>query len=313
MARLVTVATLNMGLHNNGPVPGGYHHPSSIKFGPALDDNLCIFEAKIIEAGRDMGADFVCFSEHALTFGVPGSEKELAVAVPGPEVERLAAAARNADCYVIMGLREQAHPAPYNSAVLIGPNGDVVGVYRKVHLTPGEYLTRQAGADWPVFQTRHGVVGIQICYDYYFPEATRCLALRGAEIVFCPTMQDARGIEQVMALQRSRAIDNGLYYVSSVTFCGGGEPHSTARSVIIDPVGVLRADSGFRDGWAAATVDLDDPFPQHNSGMPAPQRMRLMLLKSRRPDTYQSVVAPKDLPRWSDVRLNGSDPGYPEF
>ena len=312
MARHVTIATLNMGLRAAGEFAGCYDHPSSIEFGPTLSDNLDRFESLIGEAGEQLGADFVCFSENALTHGVRGSEADLAVALPGPEVERLAVAARKAKCCVIMGLREQSGEKPYNSAVVLGPDGSLIGTYRKVHLTPGEYRDRAPGTDWPVFTTPRACIGVQICYDYYFPETTRCLALAGAEIVFSPTMQDARGLEQVMSLQRARAIDNGLYFVSSTTFTGGHEPHSTARSVIIDPVGVVRADSGFRDGWALATVDLDDPFPQYWAGIPAPQRMRAMLLKGRRPDTYGAITAPKTSPPWREILLDGSEPDYLE-
>jgi hypothetical protein len=75
---------------------------------------------------------------------------------------------------------------------------------------------------------------------------------------------------------------------------------------------VIRADSGFRDGWAVATVDLDDPFPQRWSGLSGPQRMRGMLFKSRRPDTYGAIPAPKVCPPWRELMLNGVDPGLPE-
>lgn len=313
MARRVTIATFNMGFYSQGEMSDRYCHPSSIRFGPTISDNLQIFESLIGEAGNDLGADFVCFSELALSYSVEGRDSDLAVAVPGPEVDRLATAAEAAECCVVVGLLERAGEKPRNSAAVLGSDGRLLGTYSKVHLTPGEYLHREAGTAWPVFETGCGTIGVQICYDYYFPEAARCLALAGAEIVFCPTMEDARGLEQVMALQRARAIDNGVYYVSAVTFTGGRESHSSARSVIIDPVGVVRADSGFRDGWAVATVDLDDPFPQYWSGIPAPQRMRDMLFKSRRPDTYEPIVAPKACPPWRDIMLDGSDPGYPEM
>jgi predicted amidohydrolase len=312
MARLVTIATFNMGFYNRGQGLGEYQHPSSIKFGPTLEDNLGIFEGKIREAGEELGADFVCFSEHGLIFGVEAGDGEPAVDVPGPEMERLGRAAKAGDCYVIMGLLERHAPKPYNSAVLLGPEGGVVGVYRKVHLTPGERIGTEPGSEWPVFETRHGKVGIQICYDYYFPEATRCLALGGAEIVFSPTMQDARGIEQVMALQRARAVDNGIFYVSSVTNTGMHQPHCTTRSVVVDPVGVIRADSGFRDGWAVATVDLDDPFPQHWCGVAEPQRMRAMMMKGRRPEMYGAITEPRESPPWREIVLDGSEPKYPE-
>ncbi len=312
MARHVTIATFNSGFGNIGEFAGHYQHPSSLVFGPTLEDNLRRYELLIREAGDRLGADFVCFSEDALTYGVPGSDAELAVAVPGPEVQRLAEAARQATCCVIMGLLEQTGEKPYNSAVVLGPEGDLLGTYRKVHLTPQEYLTRTPGSEWPAFATPKARIGVQICYDYYFPESTRCLALAGAEIVFSPTMNDGRGLEQVLSLERARAVDNGLYFASATIFCGGPESRGTGRSVVIDPVGVIRADSGFRDGWAVATVDLDDPFPQRWAGMPGPQRMREMLFKSRRPDTYSAIPAPKAVPTWPEIMLDGTDPGLPE-
>jgi predicted amidohydrolase len=318
MARHTKIATLTMGYHTNADSQCRYRPSWGIPFGATVENNLSLLEAKILEAGRDLAADLVCFSEVALSLGLEGEEmRKSAVRVPGPEVERLAAAAKRADCYAVVGLMERAEPVGYNSAVLLGPAGDVVGVYRKVHITPGEHLDRVCphthGDSWPVFETRHGKVGIQICYDYYFPESTRCLALGGAEIVFSATMHDARGVEQMMALQKARAIDNGIYYVSSVTFCGGHEPHSPARSVIIDPVGVVRADSGFRDGWAVATVDLDDPFPQRWAGIPEPQNTRRMILKCRRPETYGAITAPKAPVPWAEIVLDGSQPGYPDI
>jgi predicted amidohydrolase len=317
MARYVTIATLNMGYHVNGDTRGGYTHPSNLPFGETLENNLALFEQKILEAKERFAAEFVCFSEVGLSLGLEGEElKRSIIAIPGPELDRLAAAASRADCYAIVAAYERGEDHNFNTAAVLGPDGSLVGKYRKVHITPGAYISdrcvQHPGDSWPVFETRRGRIGIVICYDYYFPESVRCVALGGAEIVFCPTMEDERGFEQVMALQRARAIDNAVYYVSSTTFCGGRESRSGGRSVIIDPMGVVRADSGLRDGWAAATVDLDDPFPQREAGVVEPQHMRKLLLKCRRPDTYGFIVAPKPEVPWSEVLLDDSPPRYPD-
>lgn len=313
MARKVTIAALTVGYDLNSTELGEYRHPGGIQLGPTFEDNLKLHEQKILEAGRDLRADFVCFTEGALSTGLQGDEAKRAIVdVSGPEVSRLAAAARQAGVYAIVGLDERADPRPYNSGVLLGPHEGVVGTFRKVHLTPGEHRRHAPGHEWPVFETRHGKVGIQICYDYYFPEAARSLALGGAEIIFCPTENEGRGVEQAVALQKARAIDNAVYYVSSVKFCGGHEPHSAARSVIIDPVGVIRADSGFGDGWAVATVDLDEPYPQVWAGIPEPQNMRKLLMKCRRPETYGRIVEPKEHIPWDEVILTEAGTEYPE-
>ncbi|MBM4048874.1 MAG: carbon-nitrogen hydrolase family protein, partial [Planctomycetes bacterium] len=128
MPRRVTIATLQMGYGTN--VLKGHSHPSNIPFGATLENNLAILEAKIEEAGRALAADFVCFSEIALSLGLSAAaddeRKRSVVRIPGPEVERLAAAARKADCYVIVGLYEKGEPLGYNSAALLGPDGALV-------------------------------------------------------------------------------------------------------------------------------------------------------------------------------------------
>ncbi len=73
----------------------------------------------ITQGGIDFGSDFVCASKHALSYGVSGSDVELAVAVPGPEVDRLAATAQRAGCYAIMGFLERNGVKPLNSAVVL--------------------------------------------------------------------------------------------------------------------------------------------------------------------------------------------------
>ena len=70
MGRYVRIATLNTGYHTNGDTRGGYGHASSIPFGQTLETNLSIFEQKILEAGKQFAADFVCFSEVALSLSL---------------------------------------------------------------------------------------------------------------------------------------------------------------------------------------------------------------------------------------------------
>src|SRR6185503_8460410 len=85
------------------------------------------------------------------------------------------------------GLIERDRHQLFNVAVLIGPDGKVVGKYRKVCLPDGEYDKGMSpGSDYPVFDTRLGKVGMMICYDGFFPEVARELSNRGAEIIAWP-------------------------------------------------------------------------------------------------------------------------------
>ena len=95
-------------------------------------------------------------------------------------------------------------------AVLIGPDGEVAGKYRKVTLPTGEVERGVApGDDYPVFETRFGKVGMMVCYDGFFPEVARELTNRGAEVIAWPVW----GCNPQLA--RARAAENHVYLVSS--------------------------------------------------------------------------------------------------
>ena len=105
--------------------------------------------------------------------------------VPGvPIVTELAEHPADREIHVVYGLNE-ASDRPgviYNSAVLTGPQGHI-GTYRKVHVHPIESITWMSGTEFPVFDTAIGRIGIMICYDKWFPESARELALQAAEII----------------------------------------------------------------------------------------------------------------------------------
>ncbi|MDP2663533.1 MAG: carbon-nitrogen hydrolase family protein [Dehalococcoidia bacterium] len=165
--------------------------------------NLEKMKTKIREAAR-LGIDILCFPELALT-GYECSEEDAsrqgpcalhaegAETIPGPSTEEIAGLARELDVYVIMGMPERDASdtqALYISAAVVGPEG-MLGSYRKLHLaTPPtwtEYYCFKPGNELPVFNTRFGPIGVQICADFWkYPEATRILTLKGAGIVFVP-------------------------------------------------------------------------------------------------------------------------------
>jgi predicted amidohydrolase len=165
--------------------------------------NLDKMKAKVRDAAQ-MGVDMICFPELVLTGYECGEEAkaeqkpcamhtELAETVPGPSSEEMAQLAKELDVYVVFGMPERDaddEGKRYISAVLVGPEG-VLGRYRKMHLaTPPvwtEYFCFAPGSELPVFETRYGPVGLQICADFWmYPELTRIMALRGARIIFNP-------------------------------------------------------------------------------------------------------------------------------
>lgn len=146
---------------------------------------------RLIDEAASAGARIVVLPELASSGYVFRSREEafeLAEQVPqGASTQAWQDIARQRGIYVIAGVAERVGHKLYNSAVMVGPDG-YVGTYRKLHLWGDEHLYFEAGdLDLPVFHTPFGRLGMIICYDGWFPEVYRLLALQGADIVCMPT------------------------------------------------------------------------------------------------------------------------------
>lgn len=166
--------------------------------------------APLIEEAARQKADLVVLGETLTYYGSEMTPVELAEPIPGPSTEYFAELARRHGLYIVAGLFERSGHLVYNVAVLISPEGKVVGKYRKVALPDSEVARGVApGRDYPVFETRFGRVGMMICYDGFFPEVARELTKRGAEVIAWPVW----GVNPELA--KARAVENHVYIVSS--------------------------------------------------------------------------------------------------
>lgn len=172
-------------------------------------DNCRMFAPLIAEAGRQK-ADLIVLGE-TLTYANTGLElPAVAESFPGPSTEYFGMLARQNNLYIVAGLVERDQHLIYNTAALIGPDGRLVGKYRKVALTDGEIEKGlQPGQGYPVFETRFGKVGLMVCFDGFFPEVARQLSNRGAEVIAWPVW----GCNPLLAA--ARACENHVYVVSS--------------------------------------------------------------------------------------------------
>jgi predicted amidohydrolase len=172
-------------------------------------DNCRMFEPLIAEAARQK-ADLIVLGE-TLTYVALGKKMhEVAEPVPGPSTDYFGQLAKRHNTHIVAGLLERDRHLVYNVAVLLGPDGQLVGKYRKVCLPRGEIDAGIApGCDYPVFQTRFGKLGMMICYDGFFPEVARELTNRGAEVIAWPVW----GCNPMLA--SARACENHVYLVSS--------------------------------------------------------------------------------------------------
>ena len=224
---------------------------AAVNFAPVDDDKHATVEKMIDnvrEAGRQ-GADLVVFPENA----IPGPEDctcrevggpcpahlEDAETIPGPMTDAVQKVAHEFDLYVCFGMAEADADDPrvlYKAAAVVGPDG-ALGSYRKVHLGTlpwvTEGITYQPGDSLPVFPTRFGGIGVQICYDFWFnPELTRILALKGAQlIVNCAGSFEAPGRKDTMtATAVARAAENLVYTVTSNSTGGPGDANRYSGS-----------------------------------------------------------------------------------
>lgn len=166
--------------------------------------------APLIAKAAEQKADLVVLPE-TLTYYQSGlSYAQCAEPIPGPSTEYFGQLAKKHDLYIVAGLLERDQHLVYNVAALIGPEGNVLGKYRKVCLPRSEIEGGiQPGSEYPVFETRFGKLGMMVCYDGFFPEPARELTNRGAEVIAFPVW----GCNPLLAA--ARACENHVYVVSS--------------------------------------------------------------------------------------------------
>lgn len=198
------------------------------------------------KAVTEYQADLAVFPESVTTGFTPGIPAEelwhRIDPVPGPAVAKVADAARQLKVHVVLPLYERGTEKGviYNSSVLINDCGEVVGIYRKTHPFPTERLSgggwTTPGYEAPVFSTRLGHIGMIICYDGDFPELSRVMALKGAEIITRPSAL-LRSYEIWEMTNMARAYDNHVYMVAvNAVGSDAGGTYYFGHSMIISPI-----------------------------------------------------------------------------
>ncbi|MEW5979756.1 MAG: carbon-nitrogen hydrolase family protein [Acidobacteriota bacterium] len=267
--------------------------------GSTPEKNRQFYAEKVEQAGK-AGADIVCLGESITVVSTDKKYVDVAEVVPGPTSELLGQVARKHNLYVVVGIYEREGALVYNTALLIDRNGRVAGRYRKTHLPETEISGGITPSDeYPVFKTDFGVIGLQICYDNFFPEVARSLALNGAEIIFTPIYGDPRQENYAWDIvARARAIDNAVYFVAS-TYT------PTRRSLIVDPGGQILADTKGKEGIVMAEIDLDHRTFERWLSVSGFGEWRNLFPKERRRDTYTPLVT--DVPgEAGGVRYRGN-------
>jgi deaminated glutathione amidase len=210
-------------------------------------------------------AELLVLPEAATTGFTPGIDADelwdLVSRIPGPITHPVQQAARRLGVHVVLGTYERGDErgTVYNAAALIGPNGDVLGTYRKTHpfgnesrkqggwVTPGDHVT--------VVDTDLGRIGMTICFDGDFPELSRIQAIRGAEII-CRPSGLLRSADIWELTSRARAYDNHVFLIgANATGTDPAGVHYFGNSLIVTPIAEVIARGSSHEGWVAARLD----------------------------------------------------------
>ncbi len=222
--------------------------------GKTPGENCEEFAPLIAEAARQK-ADLVVLGETVPTASAnvkPQKIHETAEPIPGPSTDYFGELAKKHNTHIVLSLYERDQHLVYNTAVLLGPDGQLIGKYRKVCLPHGEVEKGIApGHDYPVFDTRFGKVGMMVCYDGFFPEVARELSHRGAEVIAWPVW----GCNPQLA--KARACENHVYIVSS-TFMAPKD--GWMISAVFDQTGNPIAQAETWGTVAVAEVELSQPY-----------------------------------------------------
>lgn len=276
-------------------------------FGTDPDNNLAATVLKIEEAAED-GAHIVCLPELFRSQYFCQTEDanlfNLAEPIPGPTTKSLEKVAKKLKIVLIAPLFERRTAGIYhNSAAIIDANGEMVGVYRKMHIPDDpsyyeKFYFTPGDLGYQAFDTRVGRISTLICWDQWFPEAARLSALKGASVLFYPTaigwhphekkQHGAAQREAWQTVQRGHAVANGIY-VASVNRIGHERPNAKSpgiefwgSSFVADPQGVVIAEAPVgKPDIVLATIDLD-----HLEEI----RRNWPFLRDRRIETYDGIT-----------------------
>lgn len=262
------------------------------KLGEA-EDNLVKMSETISKIASQQRVDLIVFPE-LITSGYELGVRftELAQRVPGPTINLIAQRANEYGVYIAFGMvtKERVESVLYNSAILVGPDGELLDAYNKIHLRGEERMAFREGFKLPIIPTEIGNIGLMVGYDLAFPEVARSLSLDGAEILCVMANWEAGQIDEWKTYTRARAYENSVFIAAAnrigedVTLNFGGE------SMIVGPRGQIHAslanetdpESGAPlEGFAVARIDLDEVRKY---------REEYQFIQNRQPAVYKTLV-----------------------
>ncbi len=257
------------------------------------EENLVKMSEWISKIAGQQRVDLIVFPELVTSGNELGLRfTDVAQRVPGPTINLIAQRANDYGIYIAFGMatKEKVESVLYNSAVMVGPDGDLVEVYNKVHLRGEERMAFREGFRLPIAETDIGNIGLMIGYDLAYPELARSIALEGADVICVLANWEAAHMDEWRTYLRARAYENSIYMVGAnrigedVTLTFGGD------SLVVGPRGEEYASMSAQtdettgapqEGFVIAKIDLDAVRKN---------REEFQFMQTRQPAVYRSIV-----------------------
>ncbi|RFB05310.1 N-carbamoylputrescine amidase [Parvularcula marina] len=273
---------------------------AAIQYAPGLaKDSFAEAEALVREAASQ-GAQVILLPElfEGPYFCKTQEEEHFAMAQPWqthPVVTRFAPLAKELGVVLPLSIFEREGPHTYNSLVCVDADGELLGVYRKSHIPDGpgyqeKYYFRPGNTGFKVWATKFGKIGVGICWDQWFPEAARAMALQGAELLFYPTAIGAEPQAPEMDTaarwrrgMQGHAVANTMPVIAANRFGDEDGQVFYGTSFIADQTGEIVTDLNRTEtGVITASFDLDEL---------ATERSAWGLFRDRRPELYSPLTS----------------------
>lgn len=226
---------------------------------PSMAESLKSFQSAVerVMAGY-VKPELVIGVEHGL-----GQQPDT---IPGTITRFMSALARKHGIYLIPGTMYESAPElpageSYNTCPIFAPDGTMIDRYRKkVPFKPGEPSTPSGDDHYCIFEIKEKniKVGVQICYDQFFPEISRTLALMGAELIVCPALDSMEFDYIPDIIPRARALENEAYYIWTNSVGNNSTSTCCGHSIIVDPKGKVLYRCGSEPMTYTETLNFDE-------------------------------------------------------
>ncbi len=247
----------------------------------------------LLKIAADRGAKIICYPElfntHWFPFDVDDEHFKLAESEDGLTISKMRSAAKQNKVTLICPIFEKGESGDYyNSAFIIGSDGELIGKYQKAHIPSIPYWEEKhyfstGATGFTVFEAQGVTFGVMICWDNFFPEAARILALKGAQIVFCPTAAAFASHSKWETVIRANSMVNGMY-AFRVNRVGKENDilNFYGKSFCSSPDGrLLDEPSGSQEGVVIVDIDLNEIKKT---------RKIWSFFKERKPELYKDIL-----------------------